>query len=219
MFKEKGHRVIHPFLWFSIGTIGERAALWWFTWPSTLFFISSNCLRLQSRVTPRKRKMGLQTGTSVLILQQANHDFTSASLFFFTSKILGWPQPCPNWTSMWYLFGKKASQEKELLSLYWMMAWSGITQTSMTIMWVWALWWLQLREVSTQTHRAFLPSSRRLFWCPGMMGQSFAISLTLLQAHVNFFSISGHWKNSLEPRIAQKHMHWGWGWHLHQLSY
>ena len=103
--------------------------------PSTLSFISPNCLLLKNRMTPRKRKMGLKTGTSVLIVLQIN-DFTNASLFFFTSKIQGWLQPCPSWISMWYLFGKKASQAKVLLSLYWMMAWSGITQTSMPTMWV-----------------------------------------------------------------------------------
>lgn len=122
-----------------------------FALPSTLFFIKLNHILPKSRVTLGKRKMGLQTRPSVFILQQANHDFTN-SLFFFTSKILGWLQPCPNWISMWYLFGKKASRAKELLSQYWMMVWSGITQTSMPIMWVWALPWLQLRELSTQTH-------------------------------------------------------------------
>lgn len=109
---------------------------------STVLFISPNCLFLKSTVTPGKRKLSFQTVAPVLILQQANHDFTNTSLFCLTSKIPGWPHLCPSWISMWYLFGKKASQAKELLLLYWMMAWSGITRTSMPIMWVWALPWL-----------------------------------------------------------------------------
>ena len=57
--------------------------------PSTLSFILPNSLLLKNRMTPGKRKMGLKTGASVLIVQQANYDFTNTSLFFFTSKIQG----------------------------------------------------------------------------------------------------------------------------------
>lgn len=57
--------------------------------PSTLFFISPNCLLLKRRVTSGKTKMGLQTVASILSVQQTNYDLTNVSLFFFTSKILG----------------------------------------------------------------------------------------------------------------------------------
>lgn len=140
--------IFHWNNWEENSTLMNHLAL-----PSTLFFISPNCflLKVEWPWGGGWREMGLQTWASVLILQQVYHGFTN-SLFFFTSKILGWLQPCPNWISMWYLFGKKASQAKELLSQSWMMAWSGITQTSMKIMWVWTLPWLQLRERSTNTH-------------------------------------------------------------------
>lgn len=46
---------------------------------------------------------------------------------------------------------------------------------------------LQLRELSTQTHRAFLSSSMML--PPGMTSQLFATSLTSLPAHINFFGL------------------------------
>lgn len=81
-----------------------------------------------------KEKMALSSW-----LSKKNHSFTNVSLFFFTSKTPGWLRLYPNWISTWYPFGKRALQAKELLLLYWMMAWSGITQTYMPIMWVWTV--------------------------------------------------------------------------------
>lgn len=77
--------------------------------------------------------MGLKTGASVLIVQQINYDFTNASCSFLPAR---YKDDCNPAQAGFHVIPvcKKASQAKALLSLYWMMAWSGTTQTSMPTM-------------------------------------------------------------------------------------
>lgn len=155
---------------------------------STVLFISPNCLFLKSTVTPGKRKLSFQTVAPVLILQQANHDFTNTSLFFalparYQDDLISAQAGSPCDTCL-------AKRHHRQRSCYYCTGWwLGVESHGHPCQLCESGPYhdLQLRELSTQTHRAFLSSSMML--PPGMTSQLFATSLTSLPAHINFFGL------------------------------
>ena len=185
--------------------------------PSTLSFISPNFLLLKNRMTPRKRKMGLKTGASVLIVQQMILPTLLCS--FSPARYKDDCNPAQAGSPRDTCLAKRHHRQR---CCYHCIGWWLGVESHRHL--------CQLCEskpfyccslgscLHRHTVKASLPSSRRCSeWALGLMSQALAISLTPLPVHINFFlsffffffsffffCITRLWKNSLKPRTVQK---------------
>ena len=155
--------------------------------PSTLSFISPNFLLLKNRMTPRKRKMGLKTGASVLIVQQMILPTLLCS--FSPARYKDDCNPAQAGSPRDTCLAKRHHRQR---CCYHCIGWWLGVESHRHL--------CQLCEskpfyccslgscLHRHTVKASLPSSRRCSeWALGLMSQALAISLTPLPVHINFF--------------------------------